>query len=128
MSSQGSTGTAAYNDMGNTHELLEQWGRWIRAGRPEVLDCNSMFKLGSTVPNPIITDEEALIVDAIVARLLRRRPEMGRAVMLYYGRGWGLDKKVGEHLRPKRSESAARYIRHAAVNWIDGVIEEKMHQ
>lgn len=90
------------------------------------MSASSMFNLGSTVPTPMISDDLALIVDRIVARLRARRPQMGRTVMLYYARGWQSDWKVGKHLRPHVSESTARSIRRTALAWIEGVIEEKM--
>lgn len=127
MSSQGSSGVAADSESGQIHYLLVEWGRWVRTGRPE-MDPNSMFKLGSTVPTPMISDDLALVVDRIVARLRYLRPDMGRCVMLYYARGWESDGKTGQHMRPRRSESAARYIRHACLAWIDGVIAEKLNE
>ena len=125
MSAQGSGSLAPVSTDAQTHQLLIEWGRWVRAGRPD-LDANSMFKLGSTVPTPMICDDVALIVDGIVARLKLRREDMGRVIMLYYARGWQSDTKVGKHLRPRRSETYTRSLRQASVAWIDGVIEEKM--
>jgi hypothetical protein len=117
MSSQGSI--SAERESSDVHLLLEQWGRWVRTERV-TLGGNSMFKLGSTVPTPMITDDEALRVDGIIARLKHRRPDMGKCLKLYYADGLGCDRKVGKAMRV--STQSARGTRRAAVAWVDGIL------
>ena len=71
-----------------THWILEQWARWARVnpdfalGYPNATPFRRL--LGSTVSSSLISDDDAMVVDTMVAKLQQRHPEMGKAVALYY--------------------------------------------
>jgi hypothetical protein len=51
---------------------LEQWGRWVRSERPGGMGGNVLGALrGSTVPEPAITDDRALVIDQAMGRMAR---------------------------------------------------------
>lgn len=85
--------------------MLTQWGLWVRvgAGVPGyVSPCLAMMRdnvqmAGVLTPN--ITEDDALAIDAIVARMRRSRySEAADCLMLYYGSNrtiQGLAKAIG---------------------------------
>lgn len=67
-----------------------------------------------------LTDDAALVVDAAVARLIRRNQQMGDFVWLYFGAKWTAIR-IGEQNR--MAERKAREIIKTGVAWIDSALE-----
>ena len=68
-----------------THWIIEQWARVnpdFALGYPDATPFRRL--LGSTVSSPLISDDDAMAIDAVVAKSQRHHPEMGKAVALYY--------------------------------------------
>jgi hypothetical protein len=70
-----------------TKMILEQWGRWCRAGTgnlgyPRMEPWRRL--LGSTVKNVMIGDDIATLVDQAVLALRKEHRLMGFAVSKYY--------------------------------------------
>jgi hypothetical protein len=116
----------------DAEELLTNWGRWVwhQAGVPRY--TSPMFALmrdnvaQESVPAPVITDDEAMMIDAIVARMWRRDEQMADCLRIYYctsrtmhGVGVVLGihrKKVAELLLAGRAyvEGSIDRVEHAA--------------
>lgn len=110
----------------DTERKLEEWARWVRVGSPEQqLRYKSPMghlmrqKVGSVLPTPMITDEDAERVDRAVARLVIRRPEMGHLLIAYYVDGESFSRIGREH---RISREQVSTIVRAAVCWVDGVL------
>lgn len=77
----------------DAEEKLTQWGRWVwqSAGIPGYVSPSYALMRDNVAqhhsPAAAITDEDAMLVDSIIARMGRRDPEMATAVMLYYATG-----------------------------------------
>jgi hypothetical protein len=98
-------------------ELLEHWGRWVVLGSG-VSCCASRE---NTVLDPVITDDEALMIDRLVGRLLKRYAECGQVIMKYYtSRDTSLlvvGKKLGF------GEEKTRQLWKAGIAWVDGALD-----
>jgi hypothetical protein len=100
-------------------DLLEHWGRWVVLGSG-VSCCASRE---NNIPDPMITDDAALIIDRLVGRLLKRYPECGRVIMKYHtSRDLSL-AEVGKRLGFKVEKT--RQLWKAGVAWIDGALEAR---
>lgn len=99
----------------DTEELLEQWGYWVIQGSG-VSACQAP---GSR-PTPMITDDEALLIDRLVGRLGHRYPECGEVILRYYTSGAPF-AQVGK--RMGFGEEKTRQLWKAGVAWIDGALE-----
>lgn len=98
-------------------DLLEHWGRWVVLGSG-VSCCASRE---NTVLDPMITDDEALIIDRLVGRLLKRYPECGQVIMRYYtSRDTSLEQ-VGKTLGFGMEKT--RQLWKAGVAWVDGALD-----
>jgi len=77
----------------DAEELLTQWGRWVwqGAGIPRYVSPSFALMRDNvaqhSVPSAAITDEEAMLIDSIVARMGRRDQEMATCVLIYYATG-----------------------------------------
>lgn len=77
----------------DAEELLTQWGRWVwqGAGIPRYVSPSFALMRDNVAqhssPAAAITDEDAMMVDSIVARMGRRDPEMATCVLIYYATG-----------------------------------------
>ncbi|SDS20692.1 hypothetical protein SAMN05216421_1098 [Halopseudomonas xinjiangensis] len=77
----------------DAENLLQNWGRWVwyQAGVPTY--TSPLYALmrdnvaQTSAPTPAITDDEAMLVDSIVARMWRRDAQMGDCVRVYYCTG-----------------------------------------
>ena len=98
-------------------DLLEHWGRWVVLGSG-VSCCASRE---NTIADPMITDDEALLVDRLVGRLRNRYPECGRVIIKYYTSRHATFRDVARDL--KFGEEKARQLWKAGVAWIDGARE-----
>lgn len=90
----------------SAEDLLENWGRWVwrGAGVPSYVSPSLALMRDNvamdSAPAPVITDEEAMLVDSIVARMWRRDPQMADCVRVYYCTGrtmHGVGQVVGLH-------------------------------
>lgn len=74
----------------DAEDLLSNWGRWVwqQAGVPGyVSPLHALMRdnvAQTKTPTALITDEEALLVDSIVARMWRRDQQMADCVRIYY--------------------------------------------
>lgn len=77
----------------DAEELLTQWGRWVWQGSGVPRYVSPAFALlrdnvAQYAPmTAAITDEDALLVDSIVARMGRRDQEMATCMLIYYATG-----------------------------------------
>ncbi|RMG98465.1 MAG: hypothetical protein D6706_07095 [Chloroflexi bacterium] len=106
-----------------TEYLLEQWGHWVRQHSLKLESKNVLGNLhGSTVPTPLITDDEALHIDKTVAKLKRRDPEMGTALCMYYINRQPY-RRIAQALG--RSLPVTHRLVATAVAWVDGALNAK---
>ncbi|WP_313278111.1 antiterminator Q family protein [Stutzerimonas balearica] len=101
----------------DTEELLEHWGMWVVQGSG-VAGC---AVLGDR-PTPMITDDEALIIDRLVGRLGMRYAEAAEVILRYYTSGAPF-AVVGR--RMGFGEEKTRQLWKAGVAWIDGALESR---
>lgn len=87
---------------------MVNWGRWAFYNRGVSVNFPAMEpyarmaheRMGAAPPMPVISDDDAILVDMAVAQLCEARPEEGEALALYYlysGTYRGLAKKLGRH-------------------------------
>lgn len=100
-------------------ELLVHWGRWVVLGSG-VSCCASRE---NTVLDPIITDDEALIIDRLVGRLRNRYPECGQVLIKYYTSFDAGLEQVGDKLGFKKEKT--RQLWKSGVIWVDGALEAR---
>lgn len=101
----------------DTEEMLEQWGLWVVQGSGVA---------GCAVPTeqrtPMITDDEALLIDRLMGRLGKRYPECGEVMLRYYTSSSSF-AQVGK--RMGFGEEKTRQLWKAGVAWIDGALETR---
>lgn len=114
--------------LGDTEYLLEQWGWWRMDGMgvpryvsPLQALIRDNVPAEGGVKEYVVTDDLALVVDAAVARLLKRSQQMGDFVWYYFGAKWPALRIARE---TQMSEAKAREIIKAGVAWIDCALEE----
>ncbi|QJD58184.1 hypothetical protein HG264_04255 [Pseudomonas sp. gcc21] len=77
----------------DAENLLENWGRWVwqQSGVPGYTSpLHALMRdnvATESTPAAAITDDEALMIDAIVARMWRRDPQMADCLRIYYCTG-----------------------------------------
>lgn len=115
-----------HRPLGDTENMLEQWGFWRMDGMgvpgytsPSLAIMRDVMP--ATSRSYVITDELAGVVDAAVAKLCRREAQMGDMIWLYYGAKWPATR-VGRHYGV--SEMKARELIKAGVAWIDCALED----
>ena len=112
----------------DAEDLLTQWGRWSRqqVGVPRctspsyVLMRDNVEQIDS-LPAACITDEEAMMIDRMVAIMARRWPKMAQCITVYYR---GLDMtmaEVGKQVNETRLKVREYII--AGHAYIDGGLE-----
>lgn len=114
-----------HRPLGDTEQMLEQWGFWRMNGMGVPSYASPMWSIMRNVMPSVsksysITDELACAVDGAVARLCKRDQQMGDMIWLYYGAKWPA-VRVGRHYQV--SEMKARELIKAGVAWIDCVLE-----
>lgn len=67
-----------------------------------------------------VTDDMALAVDRVIARLIDRAPQAGDFVWLYYGAKWPALRIAREH---QIGEAKVRETLKLAVGWVDSALE-----
>jgi hypothetical protein len=112
--------------LGDTEYLLEQWGSWRMSGMgvPRYVSPLAALK-NQCCPEPsavsyVITDDAAMVVDSILARLIKRNQQMGDFIWWYFGAKWTM-VRIGE--AHKISERSAREIVRQGVAWVDSALE-----
>ncbi|PMY37341.1 antitermination protein Q [Pseudomonas sp. GW456-L14] len=113
--------------LGDTEYLLEQWGWWRMDGMG-VPGYVSQLAAVMSQRNPVksmkayvITDDVALVVDQLLARLIKRDQQMGDFVWLYFGSKWPANRIGREN---SMSERKAWELIKAGVGWIDGALDQ----
>lgn len=99
----------------DTEEMLEQWGLWVVQGSG-VAGC----AVSGQQRTPMITDDEALLIDRLMGRLGKRYPECGEVMLRYYTSNCTF-VQVGK--RMGFGEEKTRQLLKAGVAWIDGALE-----
>ena len=101
--------------------LIEQWMRWSRQGEGRGGTIIGNLMGGPRMPSPVVNDDEALAIDAIMAQLLIRMPDTGLAVIVYYrvGRNYSAVSKV---CRVDRKRAAVMV--QSGVAWVDGKMDD----
>ena len=97
--------------------LLEHWGRWVVLGSG-VSCCASRE---NDLHSPMITDDDALMIDRLVGRLIKRYKECGDVIMKYYTARDKALADVGKKLG--YGEEKTRQLWKAGVAWIDGALD-----
>lgn len=100
-----------------SEDLLEHWGRWVVLGSG-VSCCASRE---NTLHTPMITDDDALMIDGLMGRLLKRYPECGNVLMKYYTARDKALVDVGKKLG--FGEEKTRQLWKAGIAWIDGALD-----
>jgi len=113
--------------LGNTEYLLEQWGFWRMDGMG-VPGCVSPSAALMTQAMPMsnpkayrITDEVAVAIDRILARLIARAPRAGDFVWFYFGAKWPAQRIARQY---EIGEAKVREELKLAVGWIDCALEQ----
>lgn len=112
--------------LGDTEYLLEQWGSWRMAGMGVPRYVSQLAAvMNQCNPEPstqtyVITDDVALAVDGVLARLIKREQQMGDFVWFYFGAKWPANRIGREH---GMSERKAWELIKAGVAWIDGAMD-----
>ncbi|TQV85206.1 antitermination protein Q [Exilibacterium tricleocarpae] len=104
-----------------TEQKLTQWGQWVIFASGVTGYVSPAFALikgnmGAVYPQPCISDDEALLVDRAVGRLLGRDRELGRCVVLYFVRGLTV-RALGKELGLSKDRAATSL--RAGVAWVD---------
>ena len=108
-----------------TEKLLTEWGKWARRVQiiPRYMSPATALLFQNIEqerePDPQITDDEALRVDAAVGHLLMRNREMGEAVMLYFLRRMSV-RQIAAAL--DRDRISANSLIDAGCAWIDAAL------
>jgi len=98
-------------------DLLMHWGRWVVLGSG-VSCCASRE---NEIATPMITDDEALLMDRLVGRLRHRYAESGNVIIKYYTSFDTSLMVVGKKLG--FGEEKTRQLWKAGIAWIDGALE-----
>ncbi|CAM3536813.1 Phage antitermination protein Q [Vibrio aerogenes CECT 7868] len=107
-----------------TDWLIEQWVCWIRHNREGVAgyaSCSPFTRLlGNGLPSPMISEEDAMLVDRAIARLNQRDPQMAKALTLYFFAGGNISY-VARQMNFDRRQ--ATILVKSGTAWIDAVID-----
>lgn len=112
--------------LGDTEYLLEQWGSWRMAGMgvpryvSQLAAVMNQFNPEPGTQTYVITDDAALIVDGVLAKLIKREQQMGDFVWYYFGAKWPANRIARES---GMSERKAWELIRAGVAWIDGAFD-----
>ncbi|NUT86135.1 antitermination protein Q [Pseudomonas corrugata] len=102
-----------------SEDLLEHWGRWVVLGSG-VSCCASRE---NTLHTPMITVDDALMIECLMGRLLKRYPEGGNVLMKYYTARDKALVDVGKKLG--FDEEKTRQLWKAGIAWIDGALDTR---
>lgn len=113
--------------LGDTEYLLEQWGFWRMDGMGVpgyVSPAAALMTQAMPMSNPRayrITDEVAVAIDRILARLIARAPRAGDFVWFYFGAKWPAQRIARQY---EIGEAKVREELKLAVGWIDCDLEQ----
>ena len=113
--------------LGNTEYLLEQWGFWRMDGMVVpgyVSPAAALMTQAMPMSNPKayrITDEVAVAIDRILAKLISRAPRAGDFVWFYFGAKWPAQRIARQY---EVGEAKVREELKLAVGWIDCALEQ----
>lgn len=113
--------------LGNTEYLLEQWGFWRMDGMGVpgyVSPAAALMTQAMPMSNPKayrITDEVAVAIDRILAKLISRAPRAGDFVWFYFGAKWPAQRIARQY---EVGEAKVREELKLAVGWIDCALEQ----
>ena len=104
-----------------TQYRLCQWARWVVAGggvpgyRSPALAL-IRDHMGTVLSSPSISDDEGLLVDRAIGKLLIRDSQLGECVVLYYAKGLSI-RALARELGVSKS-TASVYL-SAGTAWVD---------
>lgn len=104
--------------------LLEAWGRWVRTWQ-DTPNCSPLYRLmrehvGGVVSDPVLPDDTALRVDALVARLTCKSKEEGTAIFLLYGLAMPRDAAAR---KMRIGETKIKMLQRAGLAWLEGFLQ-----
>lgn len=106
--------------------LLREWGVWTRTNLGKSIGYPRAVPYAPVSPSrsrsSALNDDEAMIVDGVVARLVKRDPEMGKAVVLYYEPS-GNASRVASALKVKWHR--ANVLVQCGTAWVDATLEAR---
>lgn len=109
----------------DTDFLLQEWGAWLRVqtGMPRYVSP-SFALLRDNVEQcsgvtPAISDDLAMLVDRLVARMGKRDPEMAQALWNYHRHAMNF-RLLGRLMGV--SHTKASQLVQAGRNWVDGAL------
>lgn len=112
---------------------LYEWGKWSRCHSdklgyqsPWLLLMRDNVQI-SRAPAPAISDDEAMTIDAAVAKLARHSLVLHRVLCYHYICGWSLRRIAREYLTPLEygADSKKRvsvYVAQALLNRAEGFV------
>ena len=113
----------------NTGWLLSQWAKWAKQGGCLPNGFTSpMFQdvLSEVVkPNLLITEEEAMLIDSIIAKLKIRDREMAKALVVFYfsdGNASHVARVLSAESEQKINRKRADVLVKAGTAWVDAVL------
>lgn len=112
------------SDIRTTEWLLVNWGRWAYANRGLSLEYPGMGAIermrGSALPEPLIEDSDALVIDYLVSCLKQIRPAEHDALVLHYLCGFSY-RRIGRYQR-RHHRDVANMV-HSGAMWIEGALQ-----
>lgn len=111
----------------DAEELLTQWGRWSRqqVGMPRCTSPSYVLMRDNVeqmdcLPAANITDEDAVLVDQIIAKMSRRYPKAAECVTIFYRSDRTLEE-VGRLVGESRMKVREYLI--AAKGYVEAYLE-----
>lgn len=107
--------------------LLEEWARWSRINSAPSLTLPSVTPYrrlqGATLKSPVIDDDTAMMVDNVIARLIQRDEETGKAVVMYFRNGQTVSH-IARRLRKERWR--VDILIRSGTSWLDGALNSQI--
>ena len=102
----------------STSYLLEQWAAWALTGGENLSypHVEPFARTPSAATTPQITDEEATAIDGIVARLMKRDPQMGNVTVDYFMTGCNVSA-ISRRYRISRAQ--VDVLVRSGIAWVD---------
>ncbi|ELV2795789.1 antitermination protein [Enterobacter ludwigii] len=108
--------------MANIHDLMERWGAWAASDscgvdwKPIAAGFKSLIPYGKK-SRVQCTDDEGLLIDSLVTKLCRRRPEMYEVLIAHFVMGISL-RAIARRL--KCSDGTIRKKLESALAFVEG--------
>lgn len=114
----------------NTGWLLSQWAKWAKQGRctPSGFGGSPIFQdlpEQEAKPNLFITDDEAILIDSIIAKLTIRDREMAKALVVFYfsdGNASHVARVLSAQSEQKVNRKRVDVLVKAGTAWVDAVL------